>query len=170
MPLTFGAATSDHVDFGAAASLEHTDASAFTLLLAFKISAFTAGRCLYSKRQSPDNGGHRLRLSGTGELEWQCFSDPGTNGSAVSDSLSLTPDVWYLGGFTYDRTDSNFVRFYIGTLTSPAAEPSYSSLTSDTGSPWTNSAQPLLIGNRESLDSARGHRGCRSRASAFVAG
>lgn len=150
MALTFGAAVSDRVDHGSSASLDKTQASILTVIMWVMVTTITNNRSFYEKQAA--GIGPLLRVQTSGGIHWN-ISTGATNSIADVVSGTIVVNEWACLAATYDRSDSQDVRVFKGTLASLIAECSYDS-TSNSTDAWDDSSASLFIGNRSTANSA----------------
>jgi len=141
--LTFGAATSDRVNHGSAASLDNL--AALTAMAWVYPTTLTSSRTIISKYRGSSSIGWRLALSGTGgdiSLEW--FRTGTDMNYITSDTPLAITNAWYFVAMTADSTVGHI---YTGTLTTPVVESSYGASTAGSGSPDADGARSLFVGN-----------------------
>lgn len=154
MALVFGAATTDVVDHGSAASLDDLPLSTFTVWAWVYRTANRSNQHIFSKDNSFPSGWSLTanNVSGTdGELRFVVFrtDSTGTNwADAISASGLIALNVWTFVAGTYDPTGTPQMRLYIGTATTPVAEVgSYFRQQNGVGSFLSDAAANLYVGN-----------------------
>lgn len=142
--LTFGAATTDRVDCGSAASLD--DLSSISVLAWVYPTSLVNDKAIVSKYRGTAGEGWILYMVGTsGAIGWR-RERATTDQDYVSNTGFLTADLWNCVGVLSDTTDA---KVYYGTLTSRMAEVTYSSSAGGSGILAIDASRILMIGNRD---------------------
>lgn len=146
MALTLGAATSDRVDHGSAASLDNLDP--FTMMMWLRVTSLTANRRFHEKNAAVNRS---FLSGGTGNIS----VDRGRSGGTaiyVTNDTPLTLNAWQLLAFTFDTGAGagEVINIYMGDLTTLAVESTYGSTADGSGAISTDAAGNLVVGNRSS--------------------
>lgn len=152
MSLTFGAATSDRVDIGTAASITALDP--FTVLAWVRPTTLTTARMFYGKG-SPV--GKIFRLSGTaGNIQTIIARAGGNVSYTTNDTPLANTNVWYLVCLVYDTSKGagEVVNMYTGKLNSTAVESTYSSTVDASLATLTDATFNGFIGNNNANNQA----------------
>lgn len=140
MALTFGGATSNHVDITAYTS----SPTAFTAIMWHFPTTQTGLRRLWSKINAGETStiDVQWRFGDANDIE---FEVPRATASAVLiTNTGFATNTWHCHAFTYDESDGN--RIFYGTLTTAMAEAGYASRSAGSGATNTHDDN-LRIGN-----------------------
>jgi hypothetical protein len=139
-------ATGDRVACGSATMLDNQD-SYTGLAWVYRNAAAASGRKVFSKGDNPI---HNFQLTGTsGDMQFNRFRAT-TNAQATTNTTPVALNTWVFLAWSFDTGASagNVAKVYHGTLTSIAAEASYSVNSDGSGTPNDDAAADLAIGNR----------------------
>lgn len=132
--LTFGAATSDRVDHGSAASLDNLNP--LTIIIWHYPTTWTDGRNLYGKRASTNvqDVAISIIVDPTNKIEVRYQGSTGT-WIYSTNTTTFTTNKWWYSAFTFNSANAAGSRWkiYTGDLTTIAAQESVSVTTEGSG-------------------------------------
>lgn len=143
--LTFGAATTDRVDCGQDASVVNLDPYTWlcwvypTTLTAFRQIMNMAGQKLFQLFNTL--GDIRLQVQRTSTTTY-----------ATNDKPLAVLNQWYFVAGVFDSSATVTGHVYTGTVQKPAVESTYGTATAGSGTVTSDSAGPMVIGNRTTGD------------------
>lgn len=143
MALTFGAATSDRVVCGSAASLDNLDP--FTVLAWVYPTTLTAGRRVFEKLTTDNNV--RLNLAAGNVRFIRARATTSTDYITNSTPLSAT-NSWIFFALTYASASTPTTHIYTGNLTTAITEATYGTATDGSGALTDDAAENWVIGNK----------------------
>lgn len=141
--LKFGAALSDRVEFGAAASLLTLDP--VTWVAWANANTLTSGRRIMAKAVSGQSFSLRLN-NGTGDLRFD-RTRAGGQSDLRTNSSPLVLNQWVFVAATWSSATSPVAHIYTGTLLTPATEASYGTNNDSSGAVTSDAAGPMCVGN-----------------------
>lgn len=149
MALQLTGGDSDRISHGSGASIDNFSELSF-LLWAYISSIPPNVRRFFFK--SPTDFEKELSLGSTGQVSTAMDTD-GTDVQATSENSAgniVTANSWWFIALT---VSSGLVpRLYLGTLSAPVYEVAYASQTAGTGSPVSDAAGDLVVGNVRTLN------------------
>ena len=143
MALIFGAATSDRVDCGSAASLDNFTVA--TWLAWLYPTTLTSGRRLFEKDATPIKV---WLLSGTGGNLRLQVAQSTSPANYISNVASIATNTWCFVAATYDQAATPRIHLYSGRLGTAVAEDTYGTTTDGSGTATADGAGNLVIGNK----------------------
>lgn len=145
MALTFGANTSDRVDFGTGTSIDGFTANTF--LSWFFPTTISANKRFATKETSAAGFEKEWTLRSTGQIDslYNFSGADATARSANSAGNILTVNKWWFVAMTLDQFFGP--RLYLGDLSTSAYETAYAAQTSGTGTIADDSTANFVLGN-----------------------
>jgi hypothetical protein len=145
--LTFGAASSDRVTVTAAGSINNLGSGGLTLIVWCYPTTINAFKYLASKENGTANFEKEFTHNSNGQVSIfvKTSGTGATANTANTAGNKLTTNTWWYVALTLS---SGLVpRVYLGSLTANAAEASYATQTTGTGSPSSDSSGNFVTGN-----------------------
>jgi hypothetical protein len=143
--ITLGGATSDRVVVGSTAA-SMNDLAAYTIIIWIYPTTITNGRLLFRKDNSPATANRKtIRMTTTASFD-AFVTRATTSSTRQAANSTLTLNAWNCIAVTYDESDD--LRLWAGTLSTPLAEVSYASSTAGAGATGTDGTT-LWIGNQQ---------------------
>jgi len=143
MPLKFGAATSDRVDCGKAATLNNLLTLTY---VAWVYPTTLANARILGKGQGPHTQSVMDMSNSNGVLRYVRGAAT-TDSNCTSANFTFVLNRWQFVAATYDSGATPNIRLYWGSLLVPVAEVTYASQVNRVGTPFDDSANALDIGN-----------------------
>lgn len=150
MSLVFGANTTDRVDCGSASTLDNLAAGAFSVWAWVYRTSDGANQHVITKDPVGFAGWNLAITNNEAEGQVNFYVARSTTNTSYRSNTSnvLALNTWYFVAATYDDTLTPECRLYIGTLTTPVAEVSgYSASTDGTGTNTSDASANVYIGN-----------------------